>query len=177
MGLDYEIGCLNCKRFVNLGKFRYSENMYFIGERKLKRFLGMHSNSINSKCKLFFGGGDDEPWFDKIGPASDWQKDILSLWKTNDWEIYDSSKFEIDTKKLGDLEIGCLKCNSYVIINNKKHPDGFSFDYESLHFFFSIHKSHKEIIVHFSSEEPNQIPWKNIKTSNKWQIFHLYNEW
>jgi len=172
MGLDFEIGCINCKRFISLGKFGYSDDMYYVGEKKFKRFLGLHSNHQNSKCKFVFGNGDnDPPWFNDLGAAKDWSEDILSLSKTKEWNIFNSSNIDLDITSLGNIEIGCLKCKSYIIVDNEKHSDGFYFKYEHLHYFLNTHNSHKEIIVHFSSTQKNKIPWKNKKTSINWSKF------
>jgi hypothetical protein len=81
MGVEWNIGCIKCKRQIWLGSQKpFKWQGFQIGEQSIKRFLYLHSkceNSLAGNLLLTNDGALQIPW-DAEDERFEWQEDILS---------------------------------------------------------------------------------------------------
>ncbi|MFK8006250.1 MAG: hypothetical protein AB8H03_07760 [Saprospiraceae bacterium] len=122
---------------------------------------------------MIFGGDDDHfPWYDdEFNASKNWYEDIISRWKSDEWKTYDSTEevSKVDIEK--EIQVGCLKCKDFVVIDNKVTNNAYDKDFEHLFNFLCLHKMHDEIIVHLAPFQNKDIPWSNKLSAKEWTMF------
>jgi hypothetical protein len=81
MGIEWNLGCLKCKRQIWLGSQKpFSWKGFQIKDENVKRFLSLHSqchNNMNGNFLLTNDGTIDIPWYND-DTRLQWEEDILS---------------------------------------------------------------------------------------------------
>lgn len=107
MGIEAEIGCLRCKKYIWLGSMKpYKWKGFQIPNSDIFRFLSLHSNNQNSNCKLIYTHDTNKevpPWNENQKIKKEWQEDI------NSRSFWDS---------FSDKGIICGNCNRLLIDKN-----------------------------------------------------------
>lgn len=78
MGVEWEIGCEACKKFIWLGSMKpYKWNGFQVSDATVRRFLSLHAIAQKQGCHLLLMNdySDDEPW---NNDPDAWQEDIVS---------------------------------------------------------------------------------------------------
>jgi hypothetical protein len=78
MGVEWNIGCEACKKYIWLGSMKpYKWKGFQVNEATMRRFLSLHAIAQKKGCHLLLmtDYSDDEPW--GIDPTA-WQEDIIS---------------------------------------------------------------------------------------------------
>lgn len=78
MGVEWQIGCNSCKRFVWLGSQKAeSWEGFQMGNAYVERFFALHRHTSPNQCELYLGNDmhEDGGWTQE---GSGWKEDILS---------------------------------------------------------------------------------------------------
>ncbi|MEM0997402.1 MAG: hypothetical protein AAGN35_10000 [Bacteroidota bacterium] len=81
MGVEWEIGCVYCRRYVWLGSRKPAVWEGFqMGNEYVERFFALHTHRPDRPCRLVVHDdvGGNAPWEVDSGVPSDWREDILS---------------------------------------------------------------------------------------------------
>jgi hypothetical protein len=87
MGVEWDIGCVRCRRFVWLGSqkpYKWEEG-FQIGAATLRRFLGLHPFEAGCELSLANDGTAEVPWDEDDSADSGWREDLLSRSFWDSW--------------------------------------------------------------------------------------------
>ena len=89
MGVEWDIGCARCRRFIWLGSQKpYKwEDGFQVGAATLRRFLGLHPLAAGCELLLTNDGTAEVPWDEDDDDASgdSWREDLLSRSFWDSW--------------------------------------------------------------------------------------------
>jgi hypothetical protein len=84
MGVEWELGCERCLRFLWLGSQKPLKWRGFqVGDAVVRRFMGLHDRQGGCTLKLTNDGCASAPWED--GAHSGWREDVLSRTFWDSW--------------------------------------------------------------------------------------------
>ncbi|OQP40989.1 hypothetical protein A4H97_15425 [Niastella yeongjuensis] len=154
MGIEWNIGCLKCKRQIWLGSEKpYKWKGFQIKNEDVERFLSLHSQcdkNINGNLLLTNDGTIDIPWYSD-DTKLEWQEDILSRtfcfdsWFNKAFYCPGCSKKLDDDEELRKLN-GDVKKNSYLWFCNDACFDRYVENY----------RKNEETIIYDSTNDQQQ---------------------
>lgn len=118
MGVEWDIGCERCRRYIWLGSQKPNRWLGFqVGDEVVRRFLGLHPAASGCQLRLTNDGTSNVAWED--GVASGWREDILSR------TFWDSSR--VDGLVCGHCEAPRpeLRKNQYLWFCGESCFDGY----------------------------------------------------
>ena len=84
MGVEWDLGCERCHRFLWLGSQKPLKWRGFqVGDAVVRRFMGLHDRRQGCTLRLTNDGCAEAPWED--GAASGWREDVLSRTFWDSW--------------------------------------------------------------------------------------------
>lgn len=154
MGVEAEIGCLSCKKYIWLGSMKPEKWRGFqIPNKDVFRFFSLHSKNQNSNCNLYYThdlGVETPPW----NEDKKWQEDVNSR---SFWDSYsENGKIcgncnkrlaDKNDKELGDN----IKKGTYLWFCNNACFEAYKRDYR-IRLDIEIYDSTEDEVIKSNSE-------------------------
>ena len=140
MGIEAEIGCTSCKKYIWLGSMKpYKWNGFQIPDKDAFRFFSLHSKNQHASCNLYYthDAGDELPPWDE---NEEWQEDINSR---NFWNSYSE-----------DGKI-CGNCNKLLI--NKEGKELASYIQKNIYALFCDSTCFEEYVADYARKWDTKI--------------------
>lgn len=86
MGVEWDLGCERCLRFLWLGSQKPMKwGGFQVGDGVVRRFMGLHDHRQGCTLRLTNDGCPEAPWEEESGAANQWQEDVLSRSFWDSW--------------------------------------------------------------------------------------------